>query len=400
MKFLPFALTLLLFVACGGSDNKKEAVPPSGAAAAQLETPPAPVVPEIYLYWVTVDNLLLRDQPTQKGSKVVTKFPKGDFVEGTGKVSDNKEEATIRKIPLIEPFFEVISTTPEQHKGWAFGGALQRVYAGPRATAPDLGQLSQFSMMLRNLRTNQTDSGKKAWEYVQANFKDSKGTLADAACVMLTKFLGYIEQEGDLYLLTEKQNWTQDDYEAVAANRFDMNKYPVTKQLAAAGFELAQGEGSIFPVTDTKRIADFFTGKVTPPMKKFLEQERYEFEHQAWSDGGIIIPIDQVADRAAFWEKFNREHPYFILSEQTRESQRWTTLVTLVGDSNTPSYDYETKNINEDFKKAWAYVQQKYAGTQLARHVKEFTDIIAAEGGKFTKKAEDYRDKYLLGEQQ
>ncbi|MBK6996604.1 MAG: SH3 domain-containing protein [Lewinellaceae bacterium] len=56
-------------------------------------TPPPSPKPEVYLYAVSVDKLNLRDQPDKNG-KVVTQFAEGDFVEGLGEVSSNKEEVT------------------------------------------------------------------------------------------------------------------------------------------------------------------------------------------------------------------------------------------------------------------------------------------------------------------
>jgi hypothetical protein len=383
----------LAFPACK-SETKKE---PSGqvdASIPSLDKAPPAVKPEMYLYYNTVKNLLLRDKPTQTGSKVITKFEMGDFLEGTGVISDNKEEATIRNIPMEEPFYEVISTTPEQYKGWAFGGALLRVYAGPRATAPDLGQLSQYTLLLRTLNIQKLESGKKAWDYIDMHFKNAKGTLADAVYIISLQLLRNMQFEGNMYNFTEKIDWKNEDYEAVAANRFDMNTYPITQKLAENGFTLAVGEGSVFPVPDMRRLHDFFVAKVTPPMKEYILQELLEFEHQAYSDGGIIIPLEQLADRAIFWEKFNQQHPYFLMMEQTKESQKWTAHSILRGDNNTPFYYSEDKKIIEDFKKVWTYVIQKYPETDLGKNVRELFAVCEAEGWKYTEKVEKVSLKY------
>ena len=279
-----------------------------GLGETSLTTPPPAPKPEVYLYLVSVDKLNLRDQPNKNG-KVVTQFAEGDFVEGPGEISANKEEVTLRGIPFNEPYFKVTTTTPEQHTGWAYSAGLVPVYAGSRSIAPDLGKLTQFSVFLKTLNVKKLDSGKKAWDYVSQNLGNAQGTLADAVYIMLEHFLFRMEAEGNFYELAEKIKWQDSDYDAIQEEKFDMQKYPLTQQMAENGFRLEVGEGMIFPVIDWAKFGTFFAGKMTPPMKNYLEQNIAEQRDQIWSDGGIIIPLEAVADRAAWWEKFNKANP-------------------------------------------------------------------------------------------
>jgi hypothetical protein len=379
-------LATLLIVSC-----KNNSTPPPPPAP-QPETVVSPK-PEVYLYHVVVDKLNLREQPNKDG-KVVTQFPEGDFVEGTGEMSSNKEEITLRGIPYMEPYLKVTSTTPEQHQGWAYGAGLKAIYAGPRSTTPDLGKLSQLSAHLKALKVNVLDSGKKATDYVRTNFATSSGTLADAAFMMLESFLFRMEIEGNFYNMTETIQWGDNDYEAVWKETFDMNKYPATKALAANGFRLEEGEGMIFPVVDWAKLRDLFADKVTPPMKEYILQQVVEQKDKAYDDGGIVIGMDTIAERAIFWEKFNKQNPYFVRSYQTVESERWTRHTVLLGADNTPAFEYETQTLRPEFRKVWDDVMQRYPGTQLAKEIKTFSDLIASEGGKRTKKVEDWLTDY------
>lgn len=378
-------IAVVLHFACK-QDNKQ---------SANAGTQPAsePVKPELVLYVTTVDKLNLRDQPNKNG-QVVVQLAEGVFAEGTGEISEHKEEVMLRGITFMEPYIKVTTTTADPKTGWAFGGALQRVYAGTKANAPDLDKLTQLTTFLKTLDTQKLDSGKKAWDYVAANFSSATGSLADASFLLLEQFLFRMEREGEYYKMTEKITWKPGDYEAIDARKFDMGKNPVTQSLAENGFELAQGEGMVFPVVDWNKLQAFFGTKVTPVMKTYLDQEVLESNRQAWDDGGIIIQIEELADRAAFWEKFNRENPYFVLHEQTLESERWMRLVLVNGADNTPVYDYENQEITEEYKKVWTYIQQKHAGTVLAKTTKEIADLCAAEGWKRTKKVEEWQTKY------
>lgn len=360
----------------------------------QANTLPAPTTPpEVLLFATMVDNLNLRDQP-DKNSQVVTRMAEGEFAEGSGEVSANKEEVALRGVTYLEPYFKITTLAPEPKSGWAFGGALQQVYAGSRAGIPDLGKLGQLTAFLKALNAKKLDSGKKAWDYVSANFGAANGALADAVFILLEQFLFRMEREGEFYTLTEKIKWEDADYEAIANRTYDTNKNPVTKSLADNGFELTQGEGMVFPVADWNKLQAFFGAKVTPPMKFYLDQQVAERNKQAWNDGGIVISLEELADRATFWEQFNRENPYFVLNGQTKESERWMRLVLVNGADNTPVFNYENQEITDEYKKVWAYIQQEYPGTTLAKTTKEIAGLCAAEGWKRTKKVEDWQTKY------
>ncbi len=376
-----------VFFACKQDSKKPTASTPETAPA----LPPAK--PEVVLYITTVDKLNLREEPIKNG-KVITQLAENAYLEGTGEVSANREEATLRGLTWNEPYLKVATAAPEPRVGWAYGGALQRVYAGARSNIPDLDKLSQLTSFLKTLNAKKLESGKKTWDFVNTNFSGASGPLADAAFVLFEGFLRRMEIEGEFYKMTEKVTWVVEDYEAIANHTFDMNKYPESKSLAENGFELAQGEGMVFPTADWDKLQLFFGSKVTPAMKAYLDQQTAEQNNQAWDDGGIIISLEELADRAAFWEKFNRENPYFLLTEETTQSEQWTRLVLVNGADNTPTYNYDTQEIAEDYKKVWAYIQQKYPGTELAKNAKEIADLCAAEGWKRTKKVEEWQTNF------
>ena len=380
-----------LFFSCK-QDAKQAATTP--APTAPEATAPTVAKPESYLYAVAVDKLNLRDQPNKAG-KVLAQFAEGEIVEGTGQVSANKEEATLRGITWTEPYFEVKSPTAGQPNGWAYGGALQPIYAGQRTGSPDIGKLKALNAHFKTLNTKQLESGKKAWDFVKTNFATATGSTADAAFVLLEKFLSRMEREGEFYKMTEDFKWAEGEYEAISNETFDPNKYPHTKTIIQNGFRLEAGEGMIFPIPDWAKLAEFFAPKTTPAMKSFIEQEFLEQKDQAWSDGGIIISLEKLADRGAWWERFNHENPYFPLHSQTIESERWPRLVLINGSDNTPIYDYDSQSITEDSKKVWAYIQQKYPGTKLAAAAKQMAELCAAEGWKRTKKVEEFQAKFL-----
>ncbi|MEZ4928029.1 MAG: SH3 domain-containing protein [Saprospiraceae bacterium] len=382
------AIAIVAVIQSCQSDSKPGSIPKPTAVNEAPVTPR----PSVYLYMVMVDNLNLREQPNKSG-RVIVRFPEGSFVEGTGVISDNKEEATLRGIPYNEPYFQV-KTSDNQNIGWAYSAALKPVYTGAISTRPDLNRLSKLSAFLKTLDVTKLENGGKAIEFVKTNYASSSGTLADAVFVMLENFLSTMEREGMFYRETEDFTWTDSDFEDIFQDRFDMNKYPLTKKYGQNGFRMEAAEGSVFPVVDWFKLGDFFVGRVTPPMKEYLEQYIAELKSYAYDDGGIVIGLDTIAQRAIFWEKFNQMNPYFVRGYETKETERWLRMVLVSGTDNTPVFDYDNNKITDDFKKVWAIILDKYPGTKLAKTVKEFSDLCAAEGGKRTQKVEDWQNNF------
>ncbi|MFM8485115.1 MAG: hypothetical protein ACKOCH_02180, partial [Bacteroidota bacterium] len=169
----------------------------------------------------------------------------------------------LRGIPYYEPYIKVAATTGAAASGWADGGALKPVYAGPTNIRPDLERVRALSKFLSTLDTKQLENGSKAIGYVSSNFSSASGSLADAAFLLLEHFLFRMETEGNLYDVLGATAWSEQDISDIYEDRFNMNKYPVTKKMAGNGFRLATGEGMVFPVTDWVKLAEIFETRVT-----------------------------------------------------------------------------------------------------------------------------------------
>ena len=345
--------------------------------------------PELFLYVVHVDNLRLRDKPNQ-ASNVVTQLKEGALVEGAGNESTNQEEIELRGISYRAPYIQVTALSSDKASGWAFGGALTCVYAGSRADCPDTERIAAFSEFLKTLDAKELASGGKAWGYVEENLSDATPTLADAAFVLLERFMRRMEAEGEFYKLTEPVQFSEMDAKDVYNTRFDYTKYPQTRYLPANGFRLAWAEGTIFPVVSWTRLQDFFGPRSSHAMQRYINQRTAEHNNPMYSDGGISIPLEYVADVAVFWEKFNRDYPYFPYSAEAKESETWLRLVLVSGADNTPVFSNETDSVSEEFKSVWDYIAQKHPSTQLAKHTKQMAELCASEGWKRTDRVDAF----------
>ena len=348
--------------------------------------------PEVFWYVVNVDKLRLREEPSLTAS-VMKQLNEGEIVEGNGEKSANQDEVDLRGISIKAPYYRVTSQATGRPAGWAFGGALVQIYAGTRAGSPDSLTLTALTEFLKGLDTKAVESGSKAWAYTEQHFSNAGGALADAAFILLEQFFRRMEREGTFYTMTESQKWSEADMTAIYEDKFDPASKPVTKTLATNGFRIVTAEGSVFPVTDCRKFQAFFAPKATPAMRDYINQRTNEQNNPMYDDGGVIVPLEMVAEQAVFWEKFNRTNPWFPLREETKHSEEWLELVLVNGSDNTPAFSYETDQIDEEFKNVWTYIQQKHPDTELAKTVKQMADLCAADNWKRTKKVEAFQEQ-------
>lgn len=344
----------------------------------------------IALYRVTVDNLRLRAEPNQSSS-VLAQLREGAFVQGPGKASDNTEEVELRGVMYNMPYYLV--QAPDAREGWVYGGALTCVYWGPAAGVPDTGSLNDFALFLESLPEKDPESAGKAWAHVSERYPKAESAIADAVFILLDQFLRDIEREGELYKITERIPFSEKDVQAIYDGSFNAGKFPAAARLAANGFRLVASEGMVFPVVDWRKFQAFFAGKATEPVRQFIDQRTSEQNEPIYDDGGIVVPMEKVADQAVFWEKFNRDNPNFPLAEETRESERWLRLVLLGGTDNTPAFDYETGRPTPDFVRMWNYLQEKYRGTEALRQVEQLKAVLQEDGGTKGEKVQAFFDQ-------
>ncbi len=390
MKKLLFCLVFLNLIFTNCKNETKNTSNTTQTNSNTTSVNDAKSKPEVYLYSVVTENLILRDQPN-KQSNTLLKLGLKDFVTSTGELSKDSIDAKVNGLDYRGPFMKVTSTTPEQTQGWIFEPALTRVYAGSKANSPDLGKLTQLSTFLSTLPVKKLDSGQKAWAYVKNNYADVKGTTADAASILLMSFLNKMQFSGHFDALFEKIKFTDADNEAIWKMTFDGQKYPATKAAVDAGFYLASSEGYTFAVPDYRPMKAFWNDKVTPTMNQYLDLNIVE-QHTYTDDGGIVIPLEELADRTVAWERFETENPYFTNQVST---SRFMENALLMGMNNTPVFDYEGKMLSEDTKKAWTYILQKYPDTRLGKNVKALSELVTAEKGIRTPKVDAFLEQFL-----
>ncbi|MCB9316506.1 MAG: hypothetical protein H6569_10235 [Lewinellaceae bacterium] len=374
-------IALSVFMACGqGKPNQEEANVANDSNAE----------PEFFLYLVNTGQLQLRKEASLS-AEVVSTVPQGTILFSEGVKSSKSIQAELDGVSYETPFYEVSDASGV--KGWALGGALTAVYRGTAEEKPDVGQISSFATYLSNLNPTDFKSGGKAWTYVEENLSEATGALADAIFVTLEAYMHRVERKSDLANLAVPGRFRPEEIEAIFMSNFDAESNPFAKALTANGFRMAAADEMIFAVPDLRRFQDYFSPRVSPPMQRYLNQRTSEQRVPLLMDGNLRVPLSNFADLAVFWEKFNREYPKFLKSEETQISERWFRNAVLRGTDKKPLFNPENHQVNMDFRLAWSYVQNDLAGTEMERLVNQMVMLCQENEWSRSKKIDDFLAK-------
>jgi hypothetical protein len=162
----------------------------------------------------------------------------------------------------------------------------------------------------------------------------------------------------------------------------------------ACGLHLEFPEG-MFMLASNAGLIDATVSPVgTEAMKKHLVQRKKEVA-EGWSeDAGLMITPQQLAERAVFWDDFLLQYPTFISAPVLRDLSHRYVIDLLIGENNTPAIAYEGK-LNDDFKAAYEWVLKNHPSSETAHWVREWYDLLKANGLKSNAKTDAYAHKLI-----
>ncbi len=382
-KFIfPVAIAAMVLFSC-----KNEVKKPDVTVAQPVPTTAVPTKPEVEMYVAAVDKLRLRETPEANG-KVITLLDKFAALTATGKRSDQKVSMPFDE---FDYFYEM--TSADGKTGWVFGPTILKVYAGSKADA--LGaDFSGFAAGLGKLPKSSIESGGKAYELLKTMMPKS----GDAAFILTEKMLRDLQFDPKISSMFEGPAITkklESEGTKVWEHTFDHQKYPETKRAADNGFKVTTTEGSYFPTLDYEKLKAAFAGKLTAPTAAWLDQTIAEDLDPSSSDGGLIISLEEVAKRAIFWENWLAANPNHVLADDAALHVKWLNNDLMMGQDNTPMFDYETKKPTAEAQAVWAHILKTYPNSKLATGIGQFMKIVEADGGVRGEKTEAFIQKLL-----
>lgn len=390
---ITFLLPAALFLLFSCKYEVKQPAAPAASSPEPTEKSAIAGKPEVEIYTAFVNGLRMRETPDATG-KVVAQFPKGSVLTARGKRSDKKVTMPLGLSDETDYFYEVAAA--DGKTGWIFGPALTKVFAGAKPGAPG-ADFEKFALELGKLPTNKVESGGKAYKLLQSMLP--KG--GDPAFVLMERLLhsinfdpviaGSLEKPGILKKL-------ESEGEKIWGGSFDPQKYLETKILADNGFRIETTEGSYFPTVDFQQLKTAFANDgIRPPTAAWLDQTIVESLNPTSSDGGLAIELNELVQRAIFWENWVKNNRYHVFADHATESAKWLAADVLIGMNNTPVFDYEKNTVSAEAQKSWEQVLKEYPKSDLAADITEITALIKADGGKRGPKTEEFVKK-LIGE--
>jgi hypothetical protein len=166
------------------------------------------------------------------------------------------------------------------------------------------------------------------------------------------------------------------------------------RELERNGFVLESSEGMVYIGRETRILRDHFYEWLTPPTKEFFNQFEIESNQPQSSDGGLVIPIKDFADRLGFWDTFQASYPNHIYTDYARSNVEYDLYFFMIGLDNTPAFNYDDGTLDKEFLEAYRYFIQKYQEVKSAAVMKEYLRLLEKAGYKQSEEAKTFSEKY------
>lgn len=150
------------------------------------------------------------------------------------------------------------------------------------------------------------------------------------------------------------------------------------EDLKANGFEFIESEGDLQISEDRDFIAKWFYPLVSATMKKYLEEVNKENKEGFAEDEALLIPANELSERAIWWENFTAYYPHFaLINEAIHQKQLYLTCL-LKGLDNSPVLNYDSHRLTEFFKIAYVRLISKHPDASATKMVKPYYEALLA----------------------
>lgn len=137
-----------------------------------------------------------------------------------------------------------------------------------------------------------------------------------------------------------------------------------------AGFKFVTGEGE-YPVIDY-RFIDAYAGQVSQETTDFAAFMALNSDKPWAMDGGIIIPVRDLADRVAQAEQFMVRYPDSAMKDKVNTQFEYYLRAFLAGLDNTPLFPFENYKADPEYLEAYNYFLGAYPDLATAETVSSF----------------------------
>lgn len=174
----------------------------------------------------------------------------------------------------------------------------------------------------------------------------------------------------------------------------------VFKEIENAGFKVVyEGEGFGSLSVDLQFYSKMFDPYIDSSSKKFLELEEL-YRDVIFMDAGLVISLNEVANRCVLFESFLQEYPNSIYCSTVLSFYYYYMQSLLFCDAdNTRSFDYSTGIIYDYIYDNLNALSTQYSGTQTGRIIKTYLKELNAHNREYSEPFEQkIMNLWRLGE--
>lgn len=123
-----------------------------------------------------------------------------------------------------------------------------------------------------------------------------------------------------------------------------------------------------------------FDDYLSSSVKEFLLMDYIEGKNPYAMDGGICIPLDDLAGRAANWERYAIKFPESVFVSMAKFNFKWRFSAYILGCDNSPIYDRTTKKIRPKLLESYRMYITKYPENPSSKIVSDVVSILEKRG--------------------
>lgn len=341
--------------------------------------------------WLKVDydDVRVRDAAGMDG-KILATLKQGTKIKDLEIQSDFETTVKLRGEEKTAPWMKI--ETAQGTVGWIFGGTVSS------AEAPKKGEISNvdFSAELKKMDKKNCACLDQAIQSFQKTFQGHPKDVIDKEIPTLLDYLqdatntfndelvgrSYYD---DFYLI----NYNPDGKPLAKGMREDLLRYE------KCGMKMIFVEGSAMLIVEPGLVLDKLNAMLSTEMRRYLGQMKVEDEKIWADDGGLTIPVQAVADRAIFWEKFATDLPNFVLVENAKDKVKTYTGTLMGGLDNTPAFDFsEKRKLQPEYKKVYEWLMEKHPNTKTGKVIREYYMLLKETGFSSNDKARNYLERF------
>jgi hypothetical protein len=162
------------------------------------------------------------------------------------------------------------------------------------------------------------------------------------------------------------------------------------------GYKIETAEGMYYPVIDYE-LYNAFSPNVTKDIAAYINIMGTESKEVPAKDAAIIIGWDKVVNRSMQQEQFITENPNSVKLTDIQGLHKKYLQFTYLGSNNTPLFNYDSKMIEPDAKKAYTEAISNNQNSEYLTNLSKFLDLVNKNNGKLTDEVDQFR-KSVIGE--